>query len=356
MQQEDSSDITDLETNDHRYKINGILSYYMEVYMKKVRLGNTELEVSPVGFGVMTINKFQLDLPLGQGAALIKYALDKGVNFFDTAQYYETYDYIREALKMYYEEDPDAPAPVICSKCLDAGYDEMRFAVKQALDEMCLDRIDIFLLHEVRGGTDFEDRAGAWEYLQEAKNEGLVRYIGISTHNVEAAEKMADIPECDIVFPLINYEGLGIRNGDGPGTSDEMASAIKDLSDKGKGLFAMKAFGGGNLTGDYVKALDYVFGLDGLECAMIGIGKKDEVDTMIAYAEGRLDKDYAPDVSEKKIYINQGDCEGCGACKKRCPNGAIFWNDEGLADVDHEICLTCGYCAPVCPVRAIIMY
>ena len=324
--------------------------------MRKVKLGNTDLLVTPVGFGVMTINKFQLDLPLQEGAELVKYALQKGVNFFDTAQYYETYDYIREALKMYYAEDPDAPAPVICSKSLCTSYDEMEYAVQQALDEMELDRVDIFLLHEVRAGTDFADRAGAWEYLQKAKNEGLVRYIGVSTHNVAVADAMAEIEECDVVFPLINYAGLGIRNGEGAGTPEEMAATIKKLVDNGKGVFAMKAFGGGNLTGSYVKALDYVFGLEGIECAMLGIGKKDEVDTMIAYAEGTLDKDYVPDVSKKKIYINQGDCEGCGSCKERCPNGAIFWNDSGLADVNHDICLTCGYCAPACPVRAIILY
>ncbi|MEI3519311.1 MAG: 4Fe-4S binding protein [Clostridia bacterium] len=41
---------------------------------------------------------------------------------------------------------------------------------------------------------------------------------------------------------------------------------------------------------------------------------------------------------------------------ERCPNKAIFGNDRGLAQVDHGVCLTCGYCAPVCPVRAIIMF
>ena len=37
-------------------------------------------------------------------------------------------------------------------------------------------------------------------------------------------------------------------------------------------------------------------------------------------------------------------------------SGAIFWNETGLAEVDHTKCLTCGYCSPVCPVRAVIMY
>ena len=34
----------------------------------------------------------------------------------------------------------------------------------------------------------------------------------------------------------------------------------------------------------------------------------------------------------------------------------IFYNENGLAEVNHQKCLTCGYCSPVCPVRAVIMY
>ncbi|MDR0520057.1 MAG: 4Fe-4S binding protein, partial [Clostridiales Family XIII bacterium] len=74
------------------------------------------------------------------------------------------------------------------------------------------------------------------------------------------------------------------------------------------------------------------------------------------YAEGTIDRSYAPDISEKKIRIDGGDCEGCGECIERCPNKAIHMTASGTAAVDHGICLTCGYCAPACPVRAIIMY
>lgn len=67
--------------------------------MKKRKLGTTDLYVTPVAFGVLTMGGSQMDLPLQEGAELIRYAIDKGINFFDTAQYYETYPYLREALK-----------------------------------------------------------------------------------------------------------------------------------------------------------------------------------------------------------------------------------------------------------------
>ena len=118
----------------------------------------------------------------------------------------------------------------------------------------------------------------------------------------------------------------------------------------------MKAFGGGSLTGHYQEALDYVFSKEEIDSVMIGFGKIAEVDDLLSYLNGSMDKSYNPDISKKRVYINQEDCEGCGACKAACPAGAIFYNENGLAEVDHEKCLTCGYCSPVCPVRAVIMY
>ena len=67
--------------------------------MKKRRLGSTGIEVSVAGFGVLPMGPSQLALPLEEGAALLRYALDRGFNFIDTAQYYRTYPYIRKALE-----------------------------------------------------------------------------------------------------------------------------------------------------------------------------------------------------------------------------------------------------------------
>ena len=323
--------------------------------MEKVKLGKTDIYVTPIGLGVLTIGNTQLDLPLEQGAEIVRYAYEKGINLFDTAQYYETYPYIREAFKDVDLSLDNPDRPVIASKCLDGSYEAMEAAIHECLDALGMDRIDIFKMHEVRQDPDWDSRAGAWQCLIDYKKKGIVGAIGVSTHHIDVVERMADVEECDIVFPLINYAGLGIRKGSQAGTAEEMAAAIKKCIDAGKGIFAMKAFGGGNLTGTYMKALNYVREL-GTHSIMVGMGKKNEIDDLIAYAEGNLPEDYQPDVNFKKIHIDQGDCEGCGTCLDRCPNKAIYMNERGLADVNYDVCLTCGYCAPVCPVRAIIMW
>lgn len=321
--------------------------------MKKTQLGNTGLSVSIAGFGVLPMGPSQLALPVKEGANIIKYAIKQGINFLDTAQYYRTYPYIKEALKELTKDEKKEL--IICSKSLSWDYDGMMEAVLEAREELNRDVIDIFLMHEVRS-EQLELRADAWEALKDAKANGLVKAIGLSTHHVDITKAAASMKDLDVVFPLINYASLGIRKGDEFATKEEMMDAILECHKAGKGIFSMKAFGGGTLTGTYQEALNYVFSKPEIDSVMIGFGKTSEVDDLISYLNGTMDKSYNPDVSKKKVYVNQEDCEGCGACKAACPAGAIFYNENGLAEVDHEKCLTCGYCSPVCPVRAVIMY
>ena len=318
--------------------------------MNKCLLGKTGLLVSRAGFGVLPIGPDQLNLSLEEGSAILRYGLERGINFIDTAQYYRTYPYIRKALDA--EKGKDV---VISSKSLASGSAEMEAAIEEARRSLDRDVIDIFLLHEVRSGQ-LPLREGAWEALIRAKSLGRVKAIGLSTHHVDIAEQAASIKELDVIFPLLNYAGLGIRRGDQFATPDEMCRALRLCSQAEKGIFSMKAFGGGALTASYQKALHYVFSQSFIQSVMIGFGRTSEIDDIISFLDGSMQPDYNPDVSAKKIHISQADCEGCGACKAACPAGAIFYNRQGLAQTDPEKCLTCGYCSPVCPVRAIILY
>ena len=313
--------------------------------MKKNILGKTGIEVTQVGFGVLPMGPHQRNLSTEEGARILTYALERGINFIDTAQYYLTYPHIKEALSGFDGH------PIISSKSLAHGYEEMEAAVSEAID--ALGYVDIFLLHEVRPG-DFALRKGAWDYLIEAKAKGIIRAIGVSTHHVDVVREVALVPECDVIFPLINYAGLGIRNGDEPGTREDMEGAISLANANGKGIFTMKTFGGGPLVAEYAQCLEYSLGLEDSSSTMIGFASTKDVDDLFDFLEGKIP---SIDTSEKVMHIERGSCEGCGSCIERCANEAIsFSREDGLAEIDPDKCMTCGYCVPVCPVRAIILY
>ena len=247
--------------------------------MKKVTLGNTGIEVSIAGFGVLPIGPSQLALPVEKGAEIIKYAFRHGINFIDTAQYYRAYPYMSKAFA-----DGEFDDVVICSKSLSADYDGMMEAIQEARQELNREVIDIFLMHEVRHGQ-LEERSGAWEALKDAKTKGLVRAIGLSTHHVDICMAAASMEELDVVFPLINYAGLGIRRGEAFASAADMEKAIEACKAAGKGVFGMKAFGGGGLTDHYQEALNYVFSKPEIDSVMIGFGKIQEVDDLIQYLD-----------------------------------------------------------------------
>ena len=325
----------------------------------RIQLGKTGIWVSPVGCGVLPMGPGQLALPVDEGAELICYALSKGINFIDTAQYYRTYPYIRRALEMLEGRSVEACSafarPVISSKTLASDYDGAYSAILEECAALGVPYIDIFLLHEVRSGQ-FAMRQGAWRALMTAKAEGLVRAIGVSTHHVDVVEELTGVPACDVIFPLINYAGMGIRRGRSAASCADMAAAIAAARGAGKGIYSMKALGGGNLAAHYRKALDYVFGLDSIDSVMLGFGCRRDIDDIVSFLDGSMPQDYVPDVSAKRVRVNQEDCEGCGTCLAVCHSAAIAYNKNGLAEIDRSKCITCGYCAQACPVRAIIMF
>ena len=157
--------------------------------MVKKILGRTGISVTPVGMGTLTMGFSQKNLDIEAGSRVIVHAVEQGINFLDTAQYYDTYRYLRPALDEIRRRKLDFP--VICSKTLEEGYAETEAAVLECLEQLDIDAVDLFLLHEVHGTEDFYARKDAWRALGDLKAKGLIKAIGISTHHVDACAEMA---------------------------------------------------------------------------------------------------------------------------------------------------------------------
>lgn len=223
-------------------------------------------------------------LPLNEAIEIIRYAFDKGINFFDIARAYgDSEEKIGIALKDVRE------------KCIMATKTHQRTkeeAAKKGLEislsKLKTDRIDLVQLH----GIDDEEtlkkaisKNGSLTALKEARRKGIINFIGISSHNPEVLCKALQTNEFDTVmvpFNLIN------RNA-----SEKLFPLVKEMN---IGLIIMKPFGGplnersmemrkllnGDLYSSAKKALSFILKYEEVSTIIPGFSSKEEIDAAIA--------------------------------------------------------------------------
>lgn len=303
-------------------------------------LGNTNIKVSRLCFGSLTMTPFQANLSIEEGAKLIQYAYTKGINFIDTAEIYDNYKYIKEALKGINRKDY-----VIATKTYAYSKEMAEESLNLALKELDTDYIDIFLLHEQESIHTIRGHYEAIEYFIKAKEKGKIRAIGISTHRIAGVLGANKYDEIEIIHPIINMRGIGIQDG----SIEDMLMAIEEANKLGKGIYGMKPLGGGHLIGESEKAFNFVKNIPFIHSFAIGMQSKEEIDANVSLVEtGFVAESLKESLRKKKRKLIVADyCIACGNCVKTCKQNGIEII-EGKA-VPNENCILCGYCARNCP-------
>jgi len=313
--------------------------------MKKYSIGKTGIKVTELCFGALPIGPLQANMSVEKGAKLIRSALERGINFIDTAEGYRTYLHIRKALEGYNGE------VIIATKSYAKTYEKMKQSIKNALKSLNRAYVDIFLLHAAKVTPSvFDERAGALQCLNDYKAKGIIRAIGISTHGLEIVRLSAKIKEIDVIFPIINKLGMGIIGG----SVDDMVKTISKAYKAGKGLYAMKALAGGHLIDQLEKSFHFVRNIKGISSVAVGMVNQEELELNLKIFN---DEEIPRELLNKKIKPGKrllilSFCKGCGTCVRTCPNNALSLENE-KAVVDHKLCILCGYCNPACPEFAI---
>ena len=175
---------------------------------------------------------------------------------------------------------------------------------------------------------------------------GIIKAIGVSTHNIEVVDAAADMNEIEVIHPILNFKGIGIKDGN----LQDMENAVKKAYKKGKGIYAMKSLGGGNLINNKKQAFSYILSFPYLHSVAVGMKSNDEVLANVSIFEGRA---VDPKIEERlknekrKLFIEDW-CEGCGKCVEHCNYNALrLYN--GRSVVNPNLCILCGYCAGYCP-------
>lgn len=162
--------------------------------MKKRTLGNSGLEVSALGFGCMGLNYgYAQTLDKNQAISLLRAAFEKGITFFDTAEFYGPFtneELVAEALKPFRNEVVIATKFGIKSEdgkqVQDSSPAHIRKSVEGSLKRLQTDYIDLYYQHRVDPNTPIEVVA---ETIQELIKEGKIKHWGLSEAGVQTIRR-----------------------------------------------------------------------------------------------------------------------------------------------------------------------
>ena len=365
-----------------------------EIRMKYRKLGKTGLMVSEIGFGGEWLERHDND----ESVDLLRYAGERGINIVDCWMADpKSRDIIGQAMKG--NRDKWIVQGHIGSTWQNGQYVRTRElkhvipAFEDQLKRMQTDHIDLGMIHYVDAEDDWNTciNTDYIKYVQELHDKGIIRHIGLSTHNPRIAKKAVETGFVEMILFSINpafdmrpaCEDIDQMFGEyDPGLSgiDKERAALYQLCDeKDIGITVMKGFFGGRLFDEKtspfgaaftpVQCLHYALTRPGVSSVLVGYDTKEQVDAAVAYESASDDeKDYASVIASAPLHSYTGQCTYCGHCRP-CPVNidiAMVNKFYDLAVVQPEVpesvkehykalkvtasdCIACRGCESRCP-------
>lgn len=190
------------------------------------RLGKTGERLSVIGFGGMVVNGVTPD----EASRLVAEAIDRGINYFDVAP---TYGNAEERLGPALA--PYRRSVFLACKTRERTAQGAREELHRSLERLHTDMFDLYQLHALSTAGEVEQvmaPGGAIEALVEAREQGLIRFIGFSSHDDDAAVQLLRRFPFDTMLHPFNWVSW-YQGGFGPRA---MAAAKK----AGVGILALK--------------------------------------------------------------------------------------------------------------------
>lgn len=248
----------------------------------KVKLGDTGLTVSRIAMGTGTrgwdYQSNQTRLGMDNFVKLAQHGYDRGVRFFDMADMYGSQPFVGGALKSLPRENITLLTKMWT---YDEG-SEKREPVQKTLDrfrkETGSEYFDILLLHCMTQGNWHETRKYYMDGLSKAKQDGLVKAVGISCHNWEAMAEAAENPWVDVIMARINPFQTHMD-----GTPEAVSNLLAKAKKNGKGIVGMKIFGEGKNVSDEERERSIRFALTegNIHAMTLGLESQAQMDDAI---------------------------------------------------------------------------
>lgn len=248
-----------------------------------VSLGNSGLKTTLLGMGTgySGYNRSSNITRAGRDSAiaLIRYAYESGIRFFDCADAYGTHPHTMEALKDFPRE-----SYTLCSKILvsrsgvtSPENPDADIVVDRFRKELDTDYIDLIQIHLMTSGKWTDEQKKQMDILETLKAKKIIRAHGVSVHSLDAMRAAAVSPWVDVIHCRINPFGVSMDSSD-PG---EVVPVIEQMHKSGKGIIGMKLIGNGSYRDDSEKidkTIRFVIGLGSVDVIIIGFEFPQQID------------------------------------------------------------------------------
>jgi aryl-alcohol dehydrogenase-like predicted oxidoreductase len=249
-----------------------------------VTLGRSNVKVTRLAFGTGTFSgRVQRELGQEEFTRLVRYAYDRGVRFFETAESYGgMHQMLGVALKGLPRDSYRLMSKVTTHEDGNpqAKFDELRKLANT-------DYFDIMLLHYQHVATWPTDTVRWQDGVLEAQSKKIIVGRGASVHGLPALRKFPGNKFLDIAMIRMNHKGahMDAENFDtrGPGDVPEVVTHTKAVHSQGMGVISMKLVGEGSFTTreDRQAAMKFAFNKAGVDSVTVGFKNTAEIDEAI---------------------------------------------------------------------------
>jgi aryl-alcohol dehydrogenase-like predicted oxidoreductase len=248
-----------------------------------VTLGKSGVQVTRLAFGTGSFSgKIQRDLGQEAFTKLARYAYDRGIRFFETAESYgEMHRMLGVALKGIPRDSYRIMSKVTTREGVNPQekFDELR---KLANTEY----FDIMLLHWQHTSTWPVDTARWQEGIEEAQSKKAIVSRGASVHGLPALRQVPANKWLDVAMIRVNHKGASMDAEDyttsGLGNVPEVVTHVHEVRKNGMGVISMKLVGEGTFgREDRQAAMRFAFRNAGVDCVTVGYKNTAEIDEAI---------------------------------------------------------------------------
>ena len=355
-----------------------------------------EFKPSALGFGLMRLPLKEDNTPdVEEAVKMVRYAVDNGVNYLDTAYMYhggESEKIMANVLKDGYRKKVRiADKMPLWMVKEESDLDKIFFDQMKKLE---VDKIDFYLLHALsKESIPLFKRFNLIDWMKKKKNDGLIDYMGFSFHDkYPIFKKIIDLTDWDVC--LMQFNIIDIKHQAG-------LKGLEYAHDRGVGIIVMEALRGGQLTmsvphdikkmwanmaklcdmKEYNPAqfmLNYVWNYYQVGCVISGMSNMEQVKQNLEYAKNsvpdsiteplhRLYKDIRKAYLDK-IVINCTKCDYCKICPQKIAIPYIFDQTNEISRYQSSRtpmfrynfleesqrankCTNCRKCVSMCPQK-----